>query len=113
MIHGNELARPVVRATTSFHGDLGSGALLEEGQHLCTTQIDAQHRPIRLIDGVQREHRLGRVNANALNLGHGRLLSWLMTAQVWHPMPWGRPPQQSDNNARNFSLLSDCDPRIW
>src|SRR5215218_9382397 len=30
-----------------------------------------------------------------LNLGHGRLLSWSMTPQVWHPMPWGRPPQQS------------------
>jgi hypothetical protein len=79
MAERHQLARPVVRAAAGFQGNLGAGAPLEEGQHLRTTQIDAQHRPIRLIDGVQREHRLGRVDANALNLGHGRLLPWSMT----------------------------------
>src|SRR5215213_2117908 len=93
MAKGGELACPVMRAATGFQGDLGAGTLLEEGKHLSAAKIDAQHRTIRLINGVQREHRLGRVDANALNLGHGRLLSWSMTAQVWHPMPWGRPPQ--------------------
>jgi len=51
-----------------------------KGVHLSATKIDAQHRAIRLIDGVQREHCFGRVDANALDLGHGRLLYWSMTS---------------------------------
>jgi hypothetical protein len=47
------------------------------------------------LDAMQGEDGLGRVEANALNLGHGRLRSWLLTTQLWHSMPWGRPPQQS------------------
>src|SRR5829696_10471051 len=103
MAERHQLARPVVRAATGFHGDLGAGALLEEGQHLGTAQIDAQRRPICLVDRVQREHRLGRVDADALNLGHGWLLSWSVTAQVWHSMPRGHPPQQYANKSLTVS----------
>jgi hypothetical protein len=33
-------------------------------------------------------------DANAGNVGHGRLRSWFLTTQFWHSMPGGRPPQQ-------------------
>jgi hypothetical protein len=46
------------------------------------------------VDAMQGEDGLGRVEANALNLGHGRLRCWFVTTQFWHAMPWGRPPQQ-------------------
>ena len=51
------------------------------------------------------EHGLGRVDANAFNLGHGRLRSWLMTTQVWHAMPWGRPPQQSSTCSASGAIF--------
>jgi hypothetical protein len=49
-----------------------------------------QHRPILLIDAVESEDRFGHVDGYAFILGHGRLRSWLFTAQFWHAMPRGR-----------------------
>jgi hypothetical protein len=45
-------------------------------------EIDSQHRLILLIDAVEGEDGFGRVDANALILGHGRLRSWLLTAPI-------------------------------
>jgi hypothetical protein len=40
-----------------------------------------------------------------------------MTAQVWHPMPWGRPPQQAcvHLNVRHLPRRADegRHPRFW
>ena len=64
-----------------------------ENEIICAAKVGAQNGPFVLVDAVQREHRLGRVDSYAL-VGHGRLRSWFLTAQFWHSMPWGRPPQQ-------------------
>ena len=82
-----------MRTAARLQSNLGGGTLAEEGDHLGTTEIDPQHRLAGLVDGVQGENGFGRIDANALNLGHGRLRSWLLTTQYWHWMPWGRPPQ--------------------
>src|SRR5208337_6585 len=89
---GGQHSSPVMRTGARFQGDLGRGQLLEEGDHLRAAKIGSQHRMARLVDAMQREHSLGRVDANATNLGHGRLRSWWLTTQFWHSMPWGRPP---------------------
>jgi hypothetical protein len=46
------------------------GKFLEEGNHLATTEFNPQYRPVCLVNAVQREHRLGRVDA--------MLLYWVM-----------------------------------
>jgi hypothetical protein len=71
------------------------------------------HRLAGLVDGVQGENGFGRIDAYALNLGHGRLRSWLLTTQFWHAMPWGRPPQHSTDQGQDGpepNLL--CDDRL-
>ena len=77
-----QFACPVVSAATGFHGDLSGRELLEEKIHLRAAEIDPQHRPVLLIDAVLREDGLGRVDADAFILGHGRLRSWLLTAPI-------------------------------
>ena len=77
-----QFARPMMPPATGFHGDLGGRQLGEVADHLRAAEIDPQHRPVRLVDAMQREHGFGRVDANALKLGHGRLQSWLLTAPI-------------------------------
>src|ERR1700722_20457316 len=84
-----------MRTAACFHDQLGGRELLEEGRHLCATEIGLQYSSAGVIDAVKGEDSLGRVDADALNLGHGRLRSWFVTTQLWHSMPWGRPSQQS------------------
>jgi hypothetical protein len=86
-------ASPMVSAATGFHGNLGGGKLSEEGNELSAAEIDPQHWSVPLIDAMESEDRFGRVDSYAFILGHGRLQFWLFTAQLWHAMPWGRPPQ--------------------
>jgi xanthine permease XanP len=45
----------------------------EEDCHLRPAEIDAQHRPVLLIDAVDGEDSFRRIDAYALILGHGRL----------------------------------------
>jgi hypothetical protein len=45
---------------------------------------------------VPGEDGLGRVEANALDPGHGRLRCWFPTTQLWHSMPCGRPAGKPD-----------------
>ena len=80
------------------------GKLLEEGHHLRAAEVDSQHRLICLIDAVQGEDGLGRVDANALNLGHGRLRSWLMTTQVLALDAVG-PSTPTEGGTRTFGHL--------
>src|ERR1700722_16424725 len=84
-----------MRTAACFHDQLGGRELLEEGRHLCATEIGLQYSSAGVLDAVKGEDSLGRVDADALNLGHGRLRSWFVTTQLWHSMPWGRPSQQS------------------
>ena len=49
-----------------------------------TTGPSSQHGLARLVHAMQGEDGLGRIDANALNRGHGRLRSWLLTTQFWH-----------------------------
>jgi hypothetical protein len=68
--------------------------LLEERHHLRATKIDAQERSFLLINAMQGEHGLERVEPIRLY--------WVMDgsgfgysqSQFWHSMQWGRPPQQ-------------------
>jgi transposase len=89
----DQFASPMVSAATGFHGNLGGGKLREEGDELRAAEIDPQHWSVLLIDAMESEDRFGRVDGYAFILGHGRLRFWLFTAQFWHAMPWGRPPQ--------------------
>jgi hypothetical protein len=43
-----QLARPMVSAGTSLHGDLGGRQLLEESNYLRAAEIDPQHRSVFL-----------------------------------------------------------------
>ena len=61
---------------------IGGWKLLEERHHLRATKVDAQDRPFLLINAMQREHGLGRVDAYAPILGHGRLRIWLLAAPI-------------------------------
>src|SRR3954469_7345124 len=90
-----EFPPPMVRTAACFHDDFSGGKLFEEGHHLRTTEIGLQYSSASIVDAVKGEDGLGRVDANAGKVGHGRLRSWFLTTQFWHPMPWGRPPQQS------------------
>ena len=75
-----QLTRPMVRAATGFHRDLGRRQLLEEGDHLGAAQVRAQYRSVGMIHAVQGEDGFGRIDGYAFILGHGRLRSWLLTA---------------------------------
>jgi hypothetical protein len=67
---GGQFPCPMVRTGARFHRDLGWQMFLKERQHLSAAVIDTQHRLISLVDAVQCEHSLGRVNTNAPNPGH-------------------------------------------
>jgi hypothetical protein len=83
----------MVSAATGFHGNPGGGKLREEGNELRAAEIDPQHWSVLLIDATESEDRFGHVD--------GMRLYWVtdgsgfgcLTAQFWHAMPWGRPPQ--------------------
>jgi len=93
MAKGGQLACPMVRAAARFHGNHGRRVPFEERHQLRAAEIDPQLGLTCLVYTVQGEYGLGRVEANATKLGHGRLRFWLLTTQFWHTMPWGRPPQ--------------------
>src|ERR1700735_3454510 len=67
-----------MRAAASLHRYKGGRALTKERDQLGPPQVDPQHRSIRCIHRMQRDYRLGRVDGNAANLSHGRLLSWVV-----------------------------------
>jgi hypothetical protein len=74
----------MMRTAACFHNDFGGGKLFEENHHLCAAEIGLQHSSARVVDAVKGEDSLGRVDANAGNVGHGRLRSWFLTTQFWH-----------------------------
>ena len=98
-----QFACPVMGAAACFLRDDRRRQLAEKRHHLRAPKIDAQDWPILMVDAMQREHGFGRVDAYALILGHGRLRFWLLTAQFWHLMPWGRPPQQCNLRATRLA----------
>ena len=83
MAHRTEPAAPVMRAGTGFQRHFGRLQLGEERLDLRPPEITTQHRPFHLIDPVDREDMLGRVDRNplvchraALSLGWFTTLSW-------------------------------------
>src|SRR4051794_27779543 len=68
MSERHEPACPMMRAATGLQHNLGRLELAEEGFDLAPSELAAQHRAVLLVDTVQREHVLGRVDRNALKL---------------------------------------------
>src|SRR4051794_14487806 len=66
MSERHEPACPMMRAATGLQHNLGRLELAEEGFDLAPSELAAQHRAVLLVDTVQREHVLGRVDRNAL-----------------------------------------------
>src|SRR5215471_9137239 len=89
-----------MRAAACFQNHLDRRQLLEEWQQFPPPDIAPQHRSAGVIDPVQREHSLGRVDGNSLNLAHGRSPVRVLTTELWHQMPRGRPPQRNIGTAR-------------
>src|SRR4029077_13771875 len=60
------------------------------------SQLPAQHRLLRRVHPVEHENTLGRVDANADKIVHGRLPRMRSaTTSFWHSdAVGGRPPQQ-------------------
>src|ERR1700712_4097622 len=84
---------PMMGAPAGFHHHLGRRELAEEGFHLGAFEIAPQDGAVELVHAMQREDVLGGVDGDALILHADG--PWLkMTTQLWHAMPWGRPPQQ-------------------
>jgi transposase len=79
---GGQFASPIVGTTAGFHSDLGRRELSEESTHLRTAKIDPQRRLVSLVDAVQCEHRLRRVDPYPFILRHGRLQCWLFAAPI-------------------------------
>ena len=70
---GAEFSSPVMGTSAGLHGDLGGGKFPEEGDHLRAAEVGSRYSPAGVVDAVQREDGLGRVDANAGNVRHGRL----------------------------------------
>jgi hypothetical protein len=83
-----------MRAAARFQRHLDRRQPFKKSQQLTPPQIAPQHRSAGGIDPMQREHRLGRVDGDAFNLGHGRSPVRVSTTELWHQMPRGRPPQR-------------------
>jgi hypothetical protein len=90
-----QLAAPVVRAVASFQSNLGRRQLAEEWFHLAAAQFPPQRRLPVGIHPVQGEHMLGRINGEQCKFHHGPPLVGVLTTQLWHSMPWGRPHQHA------------------
>jgi hypothetical protein len=75
MAEGCQFPCPVVRAAARFQRYFGGGKFLEEGGHLGAAKIGLQHRPASLVDAVQGEDGLRRVDADALNLTKSHFLA--------------------------------------
>jgi hypothetical protein len=76
--------------------DLHRRQLAEELGHLPAPQLLAQHRLFRRVHPMQHKNALGRVDANADKIVHGRLPRLRSaTTSFWHTdAVGGRPPQQ-------------------
>src|SRR5947207_9078553 len=69
------------------------------------TPLGRRHRPL------QCEHRLGRVDGNALNLGHGRPPVRVSTTELWHQMPRGPSTPTVERSAirhRAVAMSAEC-----
>src|ERR1700722_14221647 len=99
----DQLASPMVSTAAGFHCNLCGKKPREEWDHLCAAEIYPQHRPLLLIDTMQSEDGLGRVDADAFILDHGRLRTWLFTAPILaHDAvgPGGARHAQDDHDRR-------------
>ena len=72
---------PMMRATAGLQHHLHRWTAREEWHHVVAAQISSQHRPPVGIRAMQGEDGLGRVDRNACNLVHGRLL-FTLTANL-------------------------------
>ena len=73
MTEDGQFTCPMMGTTAGFHGHLNRRELFEEADHLRTAKIDPQRRLVSLVDAVQRENRLRRVDPYPFILRHGRL----------------------------------------
>jgi hypothetical protein len=72
-------------------------------------QIAPQYHTAGDVNPMQRKHRLGPVDGNARNLGHGRSPVRVSTTELWHQMPRGRPPQRNSAAPSAFLPASGLD----
>ena len=63
---------PVMRPAARFQHHLDRRQPFKEPQQLTPPQIAPQYRSAAGVNPMQRKHRLGRIDGNARNLGHGR-----------------------------------------
>src|SRR6202011_18327 len=93
-----KLARPIVRSPARLDADLHRRQLGEELPHLPAPQLPAQHRLFRRVYPVQHENTLGRVDANADKIVHGRLPRLRSaTTSFWHSDAVGGPSTPAVN----------------
>ena len=88
MAHAGEHPAPVVRAGAGFEGHLRRRQLAEKPFDLRPPQLAAQRRSIPLIDAMERENMLGRVDRNALDFHRAAFpRGWWHDLILAHPMP--------------------------
>jgi hypothetical protein len=64
----------MMRGAARLDRDVDWRQLGKERDNILSAQVAAQNRAITRIHRVDRENGLRRVDGNACNLGHGRLL---------------------------------------
>ena len=74
--HRDQGSRPVVRATTGFHGNLADGERAEVSKHVGPLQLLPENNLFVTINAVQLKHVLCNIHPNSANLHLGLLLSW-------------------------------------
>ena len=74
MPHRLQRPPPMVRRPAGLDGHPHRRKFRKERPHILPPKIPPQHRPIPRIHGMNGENGLGRINRNACNLFHGRLL---------------------------------------
>jgi hypothetical protein len=69
-----KLTRPIMRGAASLQSNQSRRRPAEKPNHLAAAQLLAKHRPLRRINTMQLKKTLGRIQADADKLFHGRLL---------------------------------------
>jgi hypothetical protein len=68
------LTSPIMRPAAGLHPDRGRLQLAQEVQEVAAPHLLLQHHHLAVVDAMELENALRRVNADSCYLGHGRLL---------------------------------------
>jgi hypothetical protein len=102
-------ARPVMRPPHASSATSSGGSISKKRNRSRPPQIAPQYHTAGDVNPMQRKHRLGPVDGNARNLGHGRSPVRVSTTELWHQMPRGRPPQRNSAAPSAFLPASGLD----